>query len=102
MLPYAVEELSIAAPMAAERGEPVDIRINVAAQTHDIGPHAVRVEVNLPDGRKVEYLGRTLYLPKGDGGFSFVPALNSPAGRWSVSATEAVSGKRATTHFEVR
>ena len=102
VLPYAVEDLSILAPMAAERGEPVDIRIIVAAPTHDIGPHAVRVEVNLPDGRQVEYLGRTLYLPQGEGVFSFVPALNSPAGRWSVSATEAVSGKRATTHFEVR
>ena len=67
-----------------------------------MGPHAVRIEVSLPDGRPVEYLARTLYLPEGEGIYSFVPALNSPAGRWTVNAVEAVSGKQASTHFEVQ
>jgi len=101
-LPYPVAGLTVGAPQVARRGEPVEVTISVTAKTDKMGPHAVRVEVSLPDGRKSEYLARTLYLPKGAGLFSFVPALNSPAGRWAVSAVEAVSGKRASAHFDVR
>ncbi len=102
VLPYVIEGLSVRAPQRVERGEPVEIRIAVAAGTEDIGPHAVRIEVNLPDGRKVEYLGRTLYIEKGEGVFSFVPALNSAVGQWTVTAVEAVCGKQASAGFDVR
>jgi len=101
-LPYQVDGLTVRAPREVRRGEPVKIRIAVAAHTDDMGPHAVRVEVSLPDGREVEYLARTLYLPAGKGAFSFVPALNSPKGRWHVSAVEAVSGAGASADFDVR
>ena len=101
-LPYPVEGLSVRAPQEASRGEPVEISIAVAAGIEEMGPHAVRVAVSLPDGRQPEYLGRTLYLPKGEGRYAFVPALNSPVGRWSVSAVEVVSGKRASARFHVR
>ncbi len=101
-LPYVIEGLSVRAPQRVRRGEPVEIQIAVAAGTDDIGPHAVRIEVNLPDGRKVEYLGRTLYLSNGEGVFSFVPALNSSIGHWTVTAVEAVSDKQASAGFEVR
>ena len=40
--------------------------------------------------------------PKGKGIYSFVPALNSSPGHWTVSVVEAVSGKQASTHFEVQ
>ena len=101
-LPYKVTGLSINAPRGVTRGKPVDIRIAVTAPTGDVGPHAVRIEVSLPDGRQPEYLARTLYLPKGEEVFSFVPALNSPAGQWSASAVEVISGKRTSAHFDVR
>ena len=94
--------LSIVAPAGATRGERVEIQIAVAAATDDMGPHAVHVEVSLPEGRKPEYLARTLYLPKGDAVFSFVPALNSPTGQWSVSAIEAISGKQTSARFDIR
>jgi len=101
-LPYRVEGLTVRERGGARRGEPVQITIDVLAKTDDMGPHAVRVEVSLPDGRKPEYLARTLYLPEGKGVFSFVPALNSPAGRWSVCAVEAVSGGQASAGFDIR
>ena len=56
------------------------------APTDDIGPYAPRIEVSLPDGHKPEYLARRLYLLKGEKGFSFVPALNSLLGQWTVNA----------------
>jgi len=101
-LPYPVDGLTVRAPREVRRGEPVEIPIVVAARTDDMGPHAVRVEVSLPGGRQAEYLARTLYLSAGEGTFSFVPALNSPKGRWHVSAVEAVSGTDASAHFDVR
>ncbi|MDP7400006.1 MAG: hypothetical protein QF541_24290, partial [Lentisphaeria bacterium] len=101
VLPYKVTGLSIGAPRETTRNEKVEIRVTVAAATGDVGPHAVRLEVSLPDGRKPEYLAQTLYLPKGNAVYTFVPALNSPVGRWSVSAVEAVSGKQATARFDV-
>ena len=102
VLPYKVAGLSIDAPPDATRNEQVEIRVAVAATTDDVGPHAVHLEVSLPDGRKPEYLAQTLYLPEGKAAYTFVPALNSPAGRWSVSAVEAVSGEQATVDFDVR
>ncbi len=101
-LPYKVADLSIDAAQGVTRGEPVAIRIAVTAPTEAVGPHAARIEVRLPDGRQPEYLARTLYLPQGEEVFTFVPALNSPAGRWSVSAVEVISGKRTSVHFDVR
>ena len=101
-LPYAVESLSLSSPETATRGEAVEMRIAVHAAAGHMGPHAVRVEVSVPDGRKCEYLARTLYLPKAEGIYSFVPALNSPTGPWSVSVVEAVSGKAASAQVDVR
>ncbi len=102
VLPYPVDGLTVRAPREVRRGELVKINIAVAAHTEEMGPHAVRVEVSLPDGRQAEYLARTLYLRAGKGTFSFVPALNSPNGRWHVSAVEAVSGAGASADFDVR
>lgn len=101
VLPYKVAGLSIDTTQDATRDEKVEIRVAVAATTDNVGPHAVHLEVSLPDGRKPEYLAQTLYLPEGEAVYTFVPALNSPAGQWSVSAVEAVSGKQATVDFDV-
>ena len=100
-LPYEISGPSVNAPPEASPGEPVELTIAVSADTNQLGPHAVRVEVTLPDGRHPEYLSRTLYLPNGQATWSFVPALNSPTGRWTVTAVEAVSGIQASAHVNV-
>ena len=101
-LRYKVAGVSVAAPPTARRGEPIGITLGVAAATDKLGPHAARVEVSLPDGRKPEYLARTVYLPTGQATYSFVPALNSPTGRWSVTAIEVVSGAQARAQVNVK
>ena len=100
-LRYKVAGVSVVAPPTARRGEPIEITIDVAAEADELGPHATRVEVSLPGGRKPEYLSRTLYLPNGQATWSFVPALNSPPGFWTVTAVEAVSGMQATARVNV-
>jgi hypothetical protein len=101
-LPYKVTGLSVDAPPSARRGVPFEISIHVAAGTSHRGPHAVRVEVRTPDKRTPEYLSPTLYLPNGQANWSFVPALNSPTGHWTVCAVEAVSGIEASARFHVQ
>lgn len=100
-LPYVVDSLTIGAPQQATQGEPVEIAISVVAQTDDMGPHAIHVEVSDPHGHQQEHLTRTVYLPRGTGYFSFVPAFNSPTGHWAITAAEVVSGKQVTAQFHI-
>ncbi|MEA3401127.1 MAG: beta-galactosidase trimerization domain-containing protein, partial [Armatimonadota bacterium] len=102
VLPYRVETLSARCPETVARGERVRVRLSVSGTAESLGPHAVRVEVTMPDDSAPEYLGRTLYLPRGRGSYWFVPALNAPAGRWRVSAVECVSGEATSVELHVR
>ena len=78
------------------------MEVVIDAGTAQPGPHAVRVKVVYPDGTEPEFLARTLYLPRGKASFSFIPALNAPAGVWRVAAIECVSGKKTQEQLEVK
>ena len=101
-MPYQVQGVSSRCPQTVQRGEPVRIELAIDASTDHLGPHAVRLQVVYPDGTEPEYLAKTLYLPHGRASFSFVPALNAPAGLWQVSVSECVSGKKAQEEFVVK
>ena len=101
-LPYKVAGLSVSCRPRANRGEPVEVEIQVAGDGGRSGPHAVRVEVVHPDGFVPEYWPRTIYLPEGRGTFAFTPALNAPAGTWHVRATDAVSGMVGADQVRIR
>jgi hypothetical protein len=100
-LPYKVVGISAKCPKHAKRGELIEIDLKVTGTSEKVGPHAVYVEIVFPDGTRPEYLSRTIYLPDGEGSYSFVPALNAPSGRWKIIVTECVSGKRISVKLDV-
>ncbi len=99
-LPYRVEGLSIDVPSSVVRGKLISIGIKMIAEQS--GPHAVRVELEYPNGIKPEYLQRVIYLPKGKGKFSFVPALNAPNGKWKINVVDCVSMIGTKAEFYVK
>jgi len=101
-IPYQVLGVSVRCAKTVRRGESVRIQLAINASTAHLGSHAVRVKVVYPDSTEPEYLTRTLYLPHGRGIFSFVPALNAPAGLWRVDVMECVSGKETQQGFQVK
>ena len=101
VLPYQVEDLLVTGPNRVRRGELVRVQLKVQATSDSVGSHAARVEVTFPNGRQPEYLAQTIDLPRGQGSFPFVPALNAPAGDWKVRITEAISGKQAVVTVRV-
>ena len=102
-LPYKVSSLSLAGPEKVALGQRVRIKINVKGTSEKVGPHSVRIKVVFsPDGTKPEYLAKTIYLPNGIGEYSFVPALNTPAGTWKIYAVECFSGKKAEIDIKVK
>jgi hypothetical protein len=101
--PYPVDGLEIRAPDAVHPGE--EIAFDLAVVSDRPGPiqgHAVRVTVSGPDGAERPYLTRNLYLAGGKGAYTLPVALNAAPGTWTFAAREALSGKDATQHFEVR
>jgi hypothetical protein len=101
-LPYNVAGLSVDCPPRANRGEPIEVAIQVVGDAGRLGPHVVRVQVVHPDGVVPEYWPRTIYLPAGHGPFTFTPALNASTGTWRVRATDAVSGMAGADRVRIR
>ena len=101
-LPYKVTGVSADCPNSIRRGQRLDVVLRIRGTVETLGPHAVRVEVAMPDGTKPEYLPKTIYLPGGEGRYSFTPALNAPKGMWQVAVTECVSGISAEATIDMR
>ncbi len=92
-LPYEVRGISISTVSKSVRGKKIDV--NIAIIPKKSGPHSAIVQIEYPDGSKPEFLHGVVYLPKGKGKFSFVPAVNAPIGKWKVHITDCISGKTA-------
>jgi hypothetical protein len=101
-LPYKVGGVKLACTTKAVRNEPIHVEIEVTSINAEPGPHAIRVEVVHPDGVVPEYWPQTLYLPEGQGAFTFTPALNAPTGTWQVRATDSVSGLIGSAEVKIR
>ncbi len=99
---YKVTGVLAECPVDVQRGHQADVKIRVRGSGEMVGPHAVRIEVALPDGTRPEYLARTVYLPEGRGSYSLTPALNTPKGDWRIMMTECASGVQGSRIIRIR
>lgn len=101
VLPYRVEGLDGEAGIAADRGGQADIAFAVRADRRP-GRHVLRVRVFDPAGRERPEYGAVIEAPEGRGVFRFAPALNDPAGSWTVLGRDAAAGVEAQAEVAVR
>jgi hypothetical protein len=83
-------------------GDTVNFSISIPRKSGEIGPaSAAQIEVRGPDGKVVDYYGKTVALPNSRGEFSTGLALNDAPGIWRVTARKPYAHKVASTGFVV-
>jgi hypothetical protein len=89
-----VKQFTIAAsPAQIVAGEPLQIEVRVlsADDTPVRGRFPLEIRVRAQDGGEIEGLRRSISLPSG-GKFTLHTALSDPAGAWTNTATDGISG----------
>jgi hypothetical protein len=100
VLDYRVYGVSISAPDSVMAGEPFRIATHLEADGA-VGPHAVRVSWERPDGKPAPERRRILCGGGGAGGWMQF-ALNDAPGRWRVKVSDVISGKSAEKTIRLR
>ncbi|MDD2708206.1 MAG: beta-galactosidase [Verrucomicrobiae bacterium] len=101
-LPYEIKGLALKPNNAELRpAELVSCTITVQAKTGTPTPHVVRLEVFNPKGKLVNCYGKNILVPAEGASHSFPLAWNDPVGKWTIKATDIISGREATTEFKL-
>ncbi len=98
--PYRVEALELTAPARVRAASAVTVGLALRCSGRP-GDHVLRVEVADPAGRMVEPYCRNVLAEAGRATVAVPLAPNDPRGRWTVTARDVVSGRRATASLEV-
>ena len=102
VLPYEVTGVAVgSAGGGLRRGRPVRYGLTVGTAGGQAGMHVLRTEVLDPGGEVRAHYGTHVATRDGEAVGEFVPALNDPPGRWTIRATDLVSGKTGTASVEV-
>lgn len=97
LLPYEVERVELRGPERIRAGEVLTLAGAIVPKGGAAGEHhVVRLEVAGPDGRPLACFAANLDAPSGRFTCDLPLALNDPAGRWSVTATDCISRKAVT------
>ncbi|MAE67379.1 MAG: hypothetical protein CMJ18_24225 [Phycisphaeraceae bacterium] len=101
-LPYAIESVAIDSDDTAQRGARHAFSVAIHAGGAKVGDHVVRLEIFDPFGRPVTVHTRNVTTKAGrfEGVIPF--ALNDPAGGWTVSARDVITGKEATATVNLK
>ncbi|MCC7085071.1 MAG: hypothetical protein IT427_08695 [Pirellulales bacterium] len=101
---YPVElkaiEAAPAEPMILGKPTHLEVRMRGAGDTPIAGLQPVRVTITDPERRTHEASGHYC-LQRGHGTIAFHPAINEPAGTWSVEIEDLTAGLTAKRSFEV-
>jgi hypothetical protein len=100
VMPYRVESLQIE-PGAARRGQPLSVHLVLPGVKQPVR-HVVHLEVRRPDGSVHLPLTQNVVLEDGRWHGTLPLALNDPAGTWTITAGEAVSGVTVERKLEVK
>ncbi len=103
LLPYSVDGLRLRPDRRRYAGgKAVTLRIKlVTGAARLAGDHVVRLEVTDPIGRARPHYAQNLLLSKPEVTARVRLALNDPAGEWTFTATDVVSGQAATARVTV-
>ena len=102
VLPYEVSGITVKTAPSVQRGEAVDLSLEVKSTVGIAGCHPMKIEVSNPDGVVSEAYSRVVETSGGNGSHRFRLALNDSPGTWRVKATDYVSGKVAEASFTVK
>ncbi len=100
LLPAPVRSVRVEAPSTVRPGEAVKCRVAIEAGRGVDTVVLFRVE--RPDGGRAHEYSENLETRGGSAEKTFRVALNDAAGRWRITATDAISGRRAVHEFTVR
>jgi len=103
MLPYTVEKIELQSSRATyQLGEAIELRIGIATSTGRLaGDHVVRVEATAPDGQALAHYAQNVLTDRPAVATSVRLALNDPAGKWTLKATDVTSGTQGEVSVSV-
>jgi hypothetical protein len=102
-LDYQVSGVAVQAAAAAARGNAVPLSVDLTCTGQSPpGRHVVRVEVLAPDGQRQPFYTQNVDTRSGQWRGKICTAFNDPPGLWTVQAREVLSGKTATTQFQLK
>ena len=95
--PTPIEQVTIACPTRAKPMQAVKVEVTVVGKSGPM-PGTVPVEIELldPNGDRSP-LSRIIGTEEGKCTFQWTPAVNDPAGQWTITARECASSKQAIT-----
>jgi hypothetical protein len=91
-LPYRVLSVAVTAAPTALLGQPLSISVRVQTSGGAPGQHMVRIDVVDPSGHAMPYMSREVSTTCGSVTVVVATALNDPPGRWTVIATDLLTG----------
>ncbi len=101
VLPYAVEGVALLVPEEAVRGERLEIRVAVEAESGTPGRHLVRLRMGPAGGAFLRHYSKTLVC-EGGVGEAYIPlAWNEAQGEYSVEAQDLLTGLRTVRSVQV-
>ncbi len=101
-LPYKVGSVVLRVPESAGAGS--TMKIQAAVQDHNGRPrpgHVIRIQVLGPDKAERPHYGAWLDGDQLEQTWQIPLALNDAPGRWTITATDVISGLSATKTFEL-
>ena len=94
-LPEEITGVTLEAPAGPKRGQPCEARATVRGTSKPV-PGVISVAFTLKDPRgNVSPVSGVRATQNGQAAWAWTPAVNDPAGRWTLEATELASGHTA-------
>ncbi len=102
LLPYDVRNITVkpAAEVAAGADLVVDVTLDLAPSQH-CARHCIRIELAGPDGRTLRHYAENVITSKPAVCTTIPLAVNDPAGRWTIQATDVATARASQATFAV-
>jgi hypothetical protein len=91
IVPYEVSAVSLQADATVKAGEPFSLRVSVQTKGGAPGEHVLALSARDPQGREAPAFSRVVRVT-GTETLRFATAVNDPAGKWTLTATDLASG----------
>ena len=101
-LPYKIEGVALESAVKRRPLRALTYEIRILASSKEKAVHAVNLQVFDPTGMAVKVYSGPILIRDGQGRGEIVLALDDPPGKWTLKATEAVSGLGATAPVNLK
>jgi hypothetical protein len=91
-LPYRVLGVAVTAAPSLVLGRSLSTSVQIQTAGQTPGQHMIRIDVVDPDGNAIPYMSREVPIASGLVSIEIPTALNDPVGRWTVIASDLLTG----------